>query len=54
VRCLETTADYTAIRLSFDKEPLAGDSLVVMVGFEPAVTASIERADMKPGWHPEY
>jgi hypothetical protein len=38
VRHLKTTADYTAIRLSLDEELLAGDSLVVIVGFEPAVT----------------
>jgi len=54
VRHLETITDYTAFRLSLDEELLAGDSLVVSVGFEPAVTTSIERADTKPGWLPEY
>jgi hypothetical protein len=54
VRRLGTIADYTAFRLSLDEELLAGDSLVVSVCFEQAVIASIERADIKPVWHPEY
>ena len=47
VRHLETITDYTAFRLSLDEEPLAGDSLLVVVCLEQAVIASIERADMK-------